>query len=96
MCSSSQIPIGLTADFLVNGITYTSLRSTDSGCFSAHLRTKCPLHYVVCHCTKDGKEYGLVINASERNGSMTILCLMKFQNGGQVYKSDSIIVDIYG
>lgn len=96
VCSSNQTPIGLTTDFLVNGITYTSLRSTTSGCYSAHLRTRCPSNSIVCYCNKEGKEYGLVINASPRNHTMTILCLMKFQNDGQVYKSDSIIVDIYG
>lgn len=96
VCSSNQTPIGLTTDFLVNGITYTSLRSTKSGCYSAHLRTRCPLNSSVCYCNKEGKEYGLVINASPRNNAMTILCLMKFQNDEQVYKSDSIIVDIYG
>lgn len=96
VCYSSQTPIGLTADFLVNGQSYTSIRSTSKGCYSAHLRSRCPQNQVVCHCDKDGKEYGLVINASQRNSTMSVLCLMKFQNDGQVFKNDSIVVDIYG
>lgn len=96
VCSSNQTPIELSADFLVNGITYTTLRSTKGVCYSAHLRNRCPQTPVNCHCNKDGKEYGLVIRASERNSTMTVSCLMKFQDGGQVLKSDNIIVDIYG
>lgn len=96
ICWSNQASFGLTADFLVNGKTYTSLRSTDSGCYSAHLRTRCPSHSVECYCDKDGIKYGLFIKSSARTTTMNVLCLMKFKNGGHISQSNNLYVKVYG
>lgn len=94
-CSSDETPIFSTANFYINGVAYTSLRREDYGCYSA--RVKCPLDSLTCYCSRDGKQYGLLIHSSVTAKIMTVSCKMRFFKNGQTsLKSDDLIVQIHG
>lgn len=96
VCSSDQIPLGLTADFFVNEQIYTSLRRSDDGCYSALLKARCPSDSALCSCSKDGKVYELFIHTPVSTNIVTITCSMEFQNSRQVFKSGKLIVQVHG
>lgn len=94
-CSSDESPIFTSANFFINGRTYTSLRVEGHECYSA--RVKCPLDSLTCHCGQDGKQYGLLIRASARTTIMTVSCSMRFSKNGKSFtKNDSLLVQIHG
>lgn len=94
-CSSDEKPIFSMANFYINGIAYTSLRREEYGCYSA--RVKCPLNSLTCYCSRDGKQYGLLIRSPVKALIMTVSCKMRFlKNGQTVLKSDDLIVQIHG
>lgn len=95
ICSSDETPFFSTANFLINGQTFTSLRKSDKECYSA--RVKCPKDSLNCYCSLDGKQYGLLVRASVRTMQMTISCTMRFSKNGKSFtKTDSLLVEIHG
>lgn len=76
---------------------YTSLSRSTNGCFSAILRTTCPLSSLGCHCSQDGKEYRLLVHASSGTESLTIMCGMHFKRNDRPFsRNDSLVVQIHG
>lgn len=97
MCSSDEIPSSTSAEFFINGHAHTSLRVEDRECYYA--RGKCPLNSSTCHCSQDGKQYGLLIRESARTmiHIMIVSCTMRFsKNGKQFTKNASLRVQIHG
>lgn len=95
ICSSDETPFFSTANFLINGQTFTSLRKSDKECYSA--RENCSKELMNCYCSLDGKQYGVLVRASVRNMQMTVSCTMRFSKNGKSFtKTDSLLVQIYG
>lgn len=95
VCSSNEMPIFATANFLLNGQMIESLRKDAEGCYTS--RDQCHVKSLNCFCSQDGKKYGLRIPASVKTMIMNVSCTMQFERNGQLFsKKDSLQVKIHG
>lgn len=95
-CSSDTKTVGRTAEFIVNGETFDTLQRQDGGCFSANLEKMC--FYNECHCSENGKMYGIQLNDNRRTHQIEVLCSMKFKLllDKPFFQTSKLSIDVLG
>ncbi|CAC5384444.1 unnamed protein product [Mytilus coruscus] len=93
-CSSDDVPVGQSAEFLVNDETYTNIRVQDKECFSGISHSECLPEE--CNCSEDGKWYIIQLPANDDMMNVKISCTMKFTS--ERVSNSTIVkkIDVYG
>lgn len=92
-CSSDVVPVGQTAEFLVNNRIFTNIRKHKWVCFNTKLNKTCSSG--TCSCAVDRKSYVSTYQPMENVNEITFMCRMKFM-GGTVKSSPELVVTIIG
>lgn len=92
-CSSNVVPIGQTAEFLVNNMTFTNIRKHKLVCFNTKLREAC--NNVTCRCAENKKSYMAIFKPPYNSKYINLMCRMKF-SGGRVILSQEVVATILG
>lgn len=94
-CLSNVTPYGQIAEFLVNGITFKTLRKKPTGCYSAISNNNCL--WSTCRCLADGKEFAIKIKEPLPNTVLNITCSMKFKLNTTTFSAnDDISIHVLG
>lgn len=88
-CTSDSVPTGLSAEFVLNDETYTSLRKYNRQCYN--VQQICSVN--ICSCSADNQSYFLQIKHTTQQNKLYAECSMNF--GTQNIK-DSILIHIVG
>lgn len=93
-CSSDTVPSRKIAEFLLNDVTFSSIRLHDSGCFSTSSKSICQPD--ICQCSSDGKTYSVRTKDLHQAGNIEVTCSMKFKLGHSVFKTKQIDIQVLG
>ncbi|CAC5408453.1 unnamed protein product [Mytilus coruscus] len=91
-CLSNVTPYGQIAEFLVNGITFKTLRKKPTGCYSTISNNNCSRN--TCRCLADGKEFSIKIKEPLPNTILNITCSMKFKLNTTFFAYDRISIHV--
>lgn len=92
-CSSSIVPVGQTAEFLVNNMTITNIRKHKWICFNTKLNEACSNG--TCSCADNRKSYVSVFKPDYKSDTLSFMCRMKFK-GGVVTLSEAAVATVIG
>ena len=92
-CSSFVVPRKKTAEFLINDITHTNIRSHENVCYNSFRENICNIN--TCHCSEDGRTYVLYYKANKFIDQKNITCKMKVADD-KISVSNTVTIDVVG
>lgn len=85
-CSSNTVPVGESAEFLVNGGTLTNIRRHNGVCFNTIAGKKCIKGG--CQCSEDRQSYAVYHKLTKSNATEILSCKMTFANEKTITSND--------
>ena len=92
-CSSFVVPGKKTAEFLIDDITLTNIRSHENVCYNSFRENICNIN--TCHCSEDGRTYVLYYKADKFIDQKNITCKMKVADD-KISVSNTVTIDVVG
>lgn len=91
-CISQKVPVGLSANFILNGNPYTTIFKVGDNCYSSPNRSFCSKGK--CKCSNEGRSYNVTYHNFYHETTITVICKMELASVGVI--GDCLFVDTLG